>query len=149
MARKPTARDRTDDTRPPLLEFCVHGQPVSAQGHNRARLAAWRQRIRVAATAAWPVGRRAIEVAVELRIAHYAEARVADMDNLIKPIQDALQGIAYVNDNVVQDVTGSWRNINGRFPVRYMPLTLAAAFSDGREFVHVCLWLAPREEELG
>jgi crossover junction endodeoxyribonuclease RusA len=149
MARKLTARDRPDNPGPPLLEFCVHGQPVSAQGHNRARLTAWRHRIRTAASAAWPIGRTTIEVAVELRITHYAEARVADMDNLIKPIQDALQGIAYVNDNVVQDVTGNWRDINGRYPVRYMSLPLAGAFSDGGEFVHVRLWLASREEEFG
>jgi crossover junction endodeoxyribonuclease RusA len=149
MARTPAARDRPDVIRPPLLEFCVQGKPASAQGHNRARLAAWRQRIRAAAATAWPAGHAAIEVAVELRITHYAEVRVADMDNLIKPIQDALEGIAYVNDNVVKDVTGNWRDINGRFPVRYLSPILAAAFGDGHEFVHVRLWLAPRQEELG
>ena len=76
-------------------------------------------------------------------------AALAESGDLIKPIQGALQGIAYLDDRVVKDVTGNWRDINGRFPVRYMSLPLASAFSDGREFVHVRLWVAPREEELG
>jgi crossover junction endodeoxyribonuclease RusA len=71
------------------------------------------------------------------------------MDNLIKPIQDALEGIAYVNDSAVKDVTGNWRDIDGRFRLRYLSQPLADAFSDGREFLHIRLWRALREEDLG
>jgi hypothetical protein len=88
-------------------------------------------------------------IAVELRITHYADKPIADMDNLIKPIQDALQGITYVNDRVVKDVTGNWRNINAPFRLRYIARPLADAFSDGRQFVHIRLWRAPDEEDLG
>jgi len=51
----------------------------------------------------------------------------------------ALQGIAYVNDRQVREVTGSWRNIDGRYLLRFIPPHLSAAFSRGREFVHVRL----------
>jgi len=71
------------------------------------------------------------------------------MDNLIKPIQDALQGVVYPNDRMVKDISGNWRNIDGHYRLRYTSLPLAAAFSDGRQFVHVRLWLAPDEEDLG
>ena len=88
-------------------------------------------------------------MAVELWITHYAEKRFADMDNLINPIQDASQGIAYRDDSIMVDVTGSWRDIGGWLPVRFMPLPLATAFSDGREFVHIRLWVTPGRQELG
>ncbi len=102
----------------------------------------------MAALAAWPPDQVPFEVEVELRVTHYAERRIADMDNLIKPVQDALQGISYANDSKV-DVTANWRDINGRFRVRHMSPSLAMAFSDGREFVHVRLWLATVEKDLG
>jgi crossover junction endodeoxyribonuclease RusA len=149
MVRTPIERNRPDDTRPPLFEFCVHGRPVSAQTGSRRRLMAWQREVRAAAASAWPAGQPPCMVAVELRITHYAEKLGADMDNLIKPIQDALQGIAYVNDRVVKDVTGNWRNIDAPFRLRYIARPLADAFSDGRPFVHVRLWLAPDEEDLG
>jgi len=71
------------------------------------------------------------------------------MDNLIKPIQDALQGVLYVDDRVVKDVTGNWRNIDRPFRMLYMSQPLADAFGDGRPFVHIRLWVAPEEEDLG
>jgi len=149
MPRSPSHPDRPDRGRTPELEFCVHGEPASARAHNRARLAAWRRRVRQAAGAAWPAHRNPIEVAVELRITHYGERRVIDMDNLIKPVQDALQGIAYVDDRQVKDVTGNFRDIDGRYPVWYISPGLSAAFSHGREFVHVRVWLARHDEEFG
>lgn len=149
MSRAPNSPDRPHRRRAPELEFCVHGVPASARARNRARVAAWQQRIREAATAVWPKARAPIEVAVELRITHYGEQHVIDMDNLIKPIQDALQGIAYVDDWQVRDVTGNRRDIDGRYPLRYISPCLSAAFSDGREFVHVRLWLAQKDQEFG
>jgi crossover junction endodeoxyribonuclease RusA len=148
MARRPINRDRPDDHRTPDFEFCVHGRPVSAQAHNRGRLEKWRKQVQTAAMTAWPADRVLLAVEVELRITHYAETRIADMDNLIKPIQDALQGIVYPNDGKV-DPTGNWRNINASFRVRYMSLPLASAFSDGREFVHVRVWRAAIKRDLG
>jgi crossover junction endodeoxyribonuclease RusA len=97
------------------------------------------------AAATWPANQALPEVEVELRITHYAETRAGDMDNMVKPIQDALQGLAYSNDGKV-DVTGNWRNINASFHVRYMSLALATAFSDGREFVPIRLWLAANKD---
>lgn len=141
-------RDRPDDRIPPDFEFCVHGRPVSAQARNRSRLADWKERIKRAAVAAWPAGSDPFVCEVDLRITHYADARIADMDNLTKAIQDALKGVCYPDDEKVNQ-TGNWRSINGRFRVRYMSTSLAAAFSDGREFVHVRLWAVSTERDLG
>jgi hypothetical protein len=111
-------------------------------------LVTWQQEIKSAAMETWPSSQHPFEAEVELRITHYSETRKADMDNLTKPIQDALQGIAYPHDRKVE-VTGNWRNIDGSFYVRYMSPPLASAFSDGREFVHVRLWVAAANKDLG
>nr|WP_294504201.1 RusA family crossover junction endodeoxyribonuclease [uncultured Rhodopila sp.] len=148
MARRTDGGERPDDRRPPDFEICVHGRPVSAQAHNRNRLAIWQHAVKTAALDAWPSGQQPFAAEIELRVTHYAGARIADMDNLVKPIQDALQGVCYPHDGRV-DVTGNWRDINGRFRVRYMSPRLAAAFSDGREFVHVRVWRAAGERDLG
>ena len=69
----------------------------------------------------------------------------------MKPIQDALQSIAYLNDKQVKDSTSNWRNINGAFVIRFvsLPLALALAFSRGQEFLHIRIWKSPEQEELG
>jgi hypothetical protein len=42
-------------------------------------------------TAAWPAGLPPIEGRVMLRVTHYYEVRIGDMDNIRKLIQDVLQ----------------------------------------------------------
>ena len=79
----------------------------------------------------------------------YREAELGDVDNLVKPIQDALQGIAYHNDRQITDMTARRRDIDSSFKVRYMSPTLAMAFSDGRQFVHIEVWRNPDQKVVG
>ena len=104
--------------------------------------------MRAAARAAWREG-RPIHGDVERRVTHHSERRIADRDNLLKPIQDALLGTVYGNDGQVRDATSNWRNINGRFMIRSVALPLAIAFSNGTEFLHIRIWRSPRTEDLG
>jgi len=148
MARKP-ARGRPDDTRRPAFEFCVSGRPISAQAENRILLQNWKIKVNVVARAAWPAGRQAFSGDVELRVTQYSDRRIADRDNLLKPIQDALQGLVYGNDWQVKDSMSNWRNINGKFTIRYVSFPLAIAFSAGDEFLHIRVWTSPDTEDLG
>ena len=43
----------------------------------------------------------------------------------------------------------NWRDINGRFTIRYVSLPLALAFSSGEEFLHIRVWPSPDREDLG
>jgi crossover junction endodeoxyribonuclease RusA len=86
---------------------------------------------------------------VVIRVTHYCETVIGDVDNLTKPIQDALQGVVYRNDSQVSDTIGNRRRIDGSFVVRYMSMLLAAAFSDGRQFVHIRVFRSPRRQALG
>jgi len=126
----------------------VHGQPVSAQTARREALQAWKARVRQECEAVW-AGRPPLEGGVVIHVTHYYETILGDVDNVMKPIQDALQGVVYRDDRQVSDCTGNRRNINSSFVVRYMSMPLAAAFSDGRQFLHIRVWYAPPREELG
>jgi hypothetical protein len=149
MARRPANRERPDDARRPAFEFCVIGRPVSAQAANRILLQTWKTKIRSAALAAWPADAPPFASDVELRVTHYAELRIADRDNLLKPIQDALQAVCYIDDRQVKDTMSNWRDINGKFTIRFVSMPLALAFSNGEEFLHIRLWVSAEPEDLG
>jgi Holliday junction resolvase RusA-like endonuclease len=143
-------RRGADEPKPPrILDFCVHGQAVSAQTGRRHALQAWKQRIRSACVAAWKDGEPPIRGTVRLQVTFYRESELGDVDNLLKPIQDALQGVAYLDDRQIRDVAGRRRDIDSSFKVRYMSPALAMAFSDGRHFVHIELWRDPDQEAVG
>jgi hypothetical protein len=144
MARR--RRQTHEPPLPPLLDVCIHGQPISAQTARRFLLDAWKQTVRVACEAAWPKDQALLTGLVRLRVTYYCETIIGDVDNLVKPIQDVLQGIAYRDDRQISDITGRRRKIDGLFRIRSMSPALAMAFSDGRPFVHIEIWPDPNQE---
>ena len=149
MARGRTGRNRPDDARKPAFEFCVTGRPVSAQAQNRILLKTWQAKVAAAARVEWPASNQVLGCDVELRVTYYSDRRIADQDNLLKAIQDSLQGLVYENDSQIKDTTSNWRNINGKFTVRHVSLPVAIAFSNGDEFLHIRVWISADEEDLG
>lgn len=83
-----------------------------------------------------------------LRIAYfYVEEGPGDLDNIVKPIQDALKGIAYVDDSQVVDLVASKRR-KGSTDELLLTLTpiLASGFSGGSDFVHITVEYSTRIE---
>jgi crossover junction endodeoxyribonuclease RusA len=87
----------------PGFEFVVEGPPVSirAAKKNARRYQRWVQTVRVAARKRWGIdpillGRR---VQVYLRV-YYTEVP-PDVDNVIKPVLDALKTVVYDEDDCV------------------------------------------------
>jgi crossover junction endodeoxyribonuclease RusA len=82
------------------FEFTVDGPPISHQTRNSARLRAWQRTVRVAAVQRWPAGTAPVIEQLRFIVTYYhdgASVRI-DNDNLVKPIQDALNGPVYVDD---------------------------------------------------
>jgi crossover junction endodeoxyribonuclease RusA len=126
------------------FEFTVPGPPVSHQSRNKAKLAAWRQMVRRAASVRWGT---AAPVSGTLRISvsyyHRGLAVRIDNDNMVKPIQDALIGLVYQDDQLITDTTVRKTSIDGPFYVRGYSLTLLEALSKGDEFLHIVIDEAP------
>jgi crossover junction endodeoxyribonuclease RusA len=128
----------------PLLEFVVIGTPVSSQGSSDNRRF-WQQLVqqegRKAATVQLPVW-----TAVVLRLAYFhVDDPIADLDNIVKPVQDALKGIAYADDNQVIDLIASMRRkvFDTNIP---MTAALARGFDGESDFIHVVVDQSSRIE---
>jgi hypothetical protein len=129
------------------VEFVVPGVPVSTQTRNRQRLQAWKGQVRSAATGCVQPGEEPVTRRVIVTIVYYFTGASLDTDNMIKPIQDALKGVVYVDDGQVTDVRASVRSLDGSFKVRGMSAVLAGGFVGGSDFVHVRVADAPDEGE--
>lgn len=83
---------------------------------------------------------------VMLQITYFFDSDKMDVDNIVKPIQDAMKGLAYVDDNQVSDLLVRKRNLSNNFRIENMTSTLAEGFARGNEFLHIVVIDAPNQE---
>jgi crossover junction endodeoxyribonuclease RusA len=123
---------------------------VSAQAHNRINLQKWRERVAASARLTWPADKPPFPGNVDLTVTYYQMGNWrGDNDNMVKPIEDALQGIAYLDDRQVRNHSGKRRNLKGKYTVHRISLVLAYAFASGPEFLHVRVEQSSADEDLG
>lgn len=121
-----------------MLEFVVMGTPVSLSGSAEAKRF-WQQRVTRAAEEARKDWVPSAFDALVLRVAYfYVYAPAADLDNIVKPLQDALKGVAFVDDIQVVDLIASMRRkgVSDRVPMTEL---LANAFDGGSDFIYVAV----------
>jgi len=137
--------------RPTLpFEFTIPGPPVSAQAKDPRRLLAWKRRVRAAARARWHKGLKPVSQRLRLVVCYYHD-RVTirlDNDNLVKPIQDALNGLVFIDDRQITDTQLRKTCLDGAFRVRGVAPMLALAFQAGVEFLHIIIDEAPSHKVL-
>ncbi|WP_281248435.1 RusA family crossover junction endodeoxyribonuclease [Spirulina major] len=126
----------------------MDGPPVSQQTRRRERLREWQGVVRQEAEKYWPPGQKVATRSMMLQITYFYDTGAIDVDNIIKPIQDAIIGLAYIDDDQVTDVLARKRNLSGNFKVKNMTVTLAEGFSRGNEFLHIIVADAPDQEVL-
>ena len=130
------------------FEFVVDGPPVSQQTRRRARLPPWRADVLAAATIRWPSGDAPAEEPVSVEITHFYEGAPGDVDNIIKPILDAIKGLVLADDSLVTDVVCRRRPLAGPFMADPVSPVLADGLAGNREFLHVRVALSPAGGEL-
>jgi Holliday junction resolvase RusA-like endonuclease len=130
------------------FEFFIEGPPLSQQSRNLTRLRQWKDAVRAEAAKAWQGP--PLSTALKLTVVYYHEREsvLIDHDNMIKPIQDALAGLIYVNDRQITDAQTRKTNVDGRFRVRHISSMYARAFAGGREFVYIKIEEAPSHQDL-
>ncbi len=126
----------------------MDGPPVSQQTRRRERLRAWKIVVRQEAEKYWSPGQKTATGLIMLQITYFYDSVAIDVDNIVKPIQDAIIGLAYIDDDQVTDVLVRKRNLLGNFKVENMTSTLAEGFSRGNEFLHIVVIEAPDQEVL-
>jgi hypothetical protein len=108
----------------------------------------WQERVRQAGKEAAEGQPPSAADSLVLRIAYfYMDSPTGDLDNTVKPIQDALKEIAYADDSQVVDLIASMRR-KGPTALKLLTLTplLASGFSGGSDFVHVVVDRSSRIE---
>jgi crossover junction endodeoxyribonuclease RusA len=134
------------------FEFVVVGKPVSHQSNNKALLRLWQETVRAAAEAAWPEEQAPTTQPCLLVVVYFFGPLPAylDNDNLIKPIQDALNGLVYRDDRQVTDTAIRRTSIDVQFRFRSgsHSALLMQTIRSATEFVYVRVEDAPSHEEL-
>ena len=130
------------------FEFVVDGLPISQQTRRRERLKAWKTTVRQEPEKYWWSEQKTATGLVMLQITYFYDSVAVDVDNIVKPIQDAIIGLAYVDDDQVTDVLVRKRDLSGNFRVEDMTSILVEGFARGNEFLHIVVIDAPEQEVL-
>jgi len=130
------------------FEFTIKGPPVSAQTRNRRRLQTWKADVKSAAQRQLAASSSVVDELVAVTITYYYDGDSPDVDNIIKPIQDALEGVIYNDDNQVVETKSRKKSINGSYKIRGVSAVLLGAFADGNDFLHIKVCLAEETEVL-
>lgn len=86
------------------IEFFLSGVPASAQGSTAGKNA-WKLRVEQAAEAVIPQNMWLLEQPLGIEVLLFLnEDLQGDLDNVVKPIQDALTGVIYRDDHQIFDV---------------------------------------------
>jgi Holliday junction resolvase RusA-like endonuclease len=97
----------------------------------------WQERVRQAASAVWPSTEGLVDQRVTIRIGYFYIESAPDLDNILKPIIDALKGVILSDDELVDDIVASKRLKEGNFTARNVSPVLAGALAGNSDFVHV------------
>jgi len=117
------------------FEFLILKRPLSLQA-KRSSLQAWKDFVRAEAARVWnaPV----IQAGdLQLTLVYLCDLSPPDIDNIVKPIQDALVGLVFTDDALIADVESHRRSLNGAFDLTRLPGLVLAGIASGKECVYV------------
>lgn len=120
-----------------IFEFLIPRRPLSLQAKG-ANLQKWKQYVRTEAEKRW-TGPPHTAAAFHLKLVYLCGKNPVDVDNIIKPIQDALDGLVYAGDANVTDVKSHRRPLSDAFDVVRLPDLLLVGLQTAQECVYVAV----------
>ncbi len=129
------------------IEFLVHGTPVSHQTKRPAAKAAWQKRIRQASMTAIPAPHFVSEGRIAVSLYYLpGEPMEGDIDNIVKPILDALCRLIYIDDRQVERVVVQKFEPGNVFNFAQPTTTFVKALADAKPVLYVRISNDPFEE---
>lgn len=122
-----------------IFEFLIPRRPVSLQAK---RLQAWKAYVRTEASHIW-TARPSDAAAFQLTLVYLCNTNPVDIDNIIKPIQDALETIVYPIDELITDVDSHRRLFTDPFDLTNLPPLLIRGVALQQECVYVRVQAGP------
>ncbi len=127
-----------------IAEFIVSGTPISTQASPRSKTR-WKADVSAAASVALTDEHALVADLVRVTIVYFYVSTDLDLDNIIKPIVDALNGVVYIDDSQVANISAAKRDLSGTFILTGASPAiieqLAATADEPRDFVFVAVEL--------
>lgn len=121
---------------PTIFELLLPRRPLSHQAKSSENKEAWRDFIFGRAFSLWSK-KPITDLELKFSVVYLCEAHPLDINNIIKPIQDALNALVYSDDSLIVDVTGHMRYLEEPIDILNLPPLLADAVINGVESVYV------------
>ena len=74
---------------------------------------------------------------LQMTLVYLCDLSPPDIDNIVKPIQDALAGLVFSDDALIADVESHRRSLKGTFNLTRLPALIIAGIASGQECVYV------------
>ncbi len=120
------------------LEFVVAGPPVSSQQNTakgRANLAGWQKELAREAESRWKFAPLTGVLKALIINFHESVKPSVDLDNILKPILDAMQKIILENDRQIRQAEIAHVNIDSAFAIKGVSKLIVDALHVGDDFI--------------
>ncbi len=126
-----------------LFEMLIPRRPVSHQAKN---LKGWKDYVYGRAFNEWHGGVPLQNDGLRLTLIYLCDESPADVDNIIKPIQDALVGVVFADDSLISDVDSHRRFLSDEIDVTHLPPLLIKGVATGEECVYIRVSISEKLE---
>jgi len=124
---------------PLIVDFLLPTLPVSHQAKDAAHKRRWRDYVYGRAMQAWPSG-PLVDCPLKFTMVYLAESpKAGDINNFVKPVQDALSTLIFADDSMVLDVSAHLRRADGSTLIEGLPSLLALAVLTSSPCVYVAI----------
>lgn len=113
----------------------VKGRPASIRSSGKKKRK-WKQKVAAAARNVFPARLDDTDLKITITFFYNSSSNI-DTDNILKPICDAFEGVAYHNDKQLTDCHVRRKDINGSFRIKGVDPEVAIAIAEGEEFVAI------------
>ena len=130
------------------FEFVIDGPPVSQQTRRAEKRRDWISKVENEAKSHWPEDELPVVDSIMVKITYFYEENVSpkiDVDNMSKPILDALKGVVFTDDSQVTDLLCRKRK-SENIRVEISSDILLNQLDQGNEFLFIVVQDAPDQE---
>lgn len=129
------------------LEFTVFGRPVSLQAKRPESLREWKDRVIAASRNAPPDGHFANQGPLAVTLYYFPDSEMqGDIDNIVKPILDAMEKHVYLSDHQVHRIVVQKFDPGNVFSFSRPTIALGNAISQPKPTLYVRLSDNPFED---
>ncbi len=120
------------------FEFVIAGRPVSQQTRRRELVRQWTGQVANAARHVWGTS-PPVAGPLMVSITYFFDNTPLDVDNIPKPILDALKGMVYVDDSEVFDLLCRKRDIKDEPLIENGPPDLTGYVNQSQPVLHIAV----------